>query len=174
MTKRGLGPASIGLCALLATVACGDDQHVTTLQWYRRPCVGVFPQFCAVDIDPTGQRSLIYDHIEDYQLTWGVEADVRYHIEAGSGGADAGDDWVVDTVLAERTMTPGTTVTWLLSAGEEWAAAVGDHVTVLGEPVVCEPAVCAELIGAAGREVDVAYTGDPALPLRATAVRTLR
>ncbi|MBK7077717.1 MAG: hypothetical protein IPH44_36015 [Myxococcales bacterium] len=171
MIKRGSGGGLIAVCGLLAAMGCGDDQHVTTLQWYRRPCTGVFPQLCPVEIAPMGQPGFIYDSIQDYQLTWGVEADVRYHIEPGPGGEDAGDYWVVDTVLAERTVPPGTAITWTLRAGEDWAVAVGDHVEVLGEPVACEPTLCAELTSQAGRLVDVEYTGDAAMPLRAVAVR---
>ena len=173
MTKRGIGGGWIGLCAVLLA-GCGDDTRTTTLQWYRTPCHGPFPQLCPADRDATGELRFVYDAVTDYELTWGVEADVRYHVEPGPDGEDAGDYWVVDTVLAERTVTPGAAVTWSVGIGETWFTAAGDHVEVLGEPVACAPALCAELTtvdATARRLVDVEFTGDAAMPLRAVAVR---
>ncbi len=164
----------IAVCGLLAAMGCGDDQHVTTLQWYRVPCHGPFPQLCPADRDAAGELQFVYDAIVGYELTWGVEADVRYHVEPGPGGEDAGDRWVVDQVLVERTVAPGAATTWGVGPGEAWFIAVGDHVEVLGEPVACTPALCAQLttVDATARHlVDVEYTGDAAMPLRAVAVR---
>lgn len=174
MTKRGFRGGLIGLCGLLAAAGCGDDQQVTTLQWYRAPCNGPFPRLCAVERDATGERGFVYDAVTNYTPTWGVEADVRYHVEPGPDGEDAGDYWVVDTVLAERPVSPGAATTWYLSAGESWFTAVDAHVELLREAVACAPGLCAELTtvdAAAGRLVDIEYTGDAAMPLRAIAVR---
>lgn len=164
----------IGLVGAALVAGCGQTMHTTTLAWYRVPCQGPFARMCPVERSPGGQVEFVYDGMVGYQPAWGVEADVRYHVEPGPGDADSVDTWVIDEVVATREVAVGTAAVWRVIGPDMAFTAAGDHVELLGQPVACEPALCAQLVAIApspGALVDIAYTGDAAMPLRATGLR---
>ncbi len=170
--RSGL-PGVMVVAALMG--GCGDVTESTTLLWYRAPCEGPFPRLCPFERNADGGVQIVYDGIAAYDLRWGVEADIEYRVEAADPElADAVDVWHVERVTATRTVPVGTALTWYQQRNETWFTAAGDHVDALGTAVACEPALCAQLTTidpAADRSIDLEYTGDPATPLRAIAVR---
>ncbi|MCC7383825.1 MAG: hypothetical protein IT384_18430 [Deltaproteobacteria bacterium] len=153
---------------------CGDYAE-TTLLWYLKPCQGPFPRLCPVERNVDGQVQIVYAGVADHDLTWGVEADVEYQVEsADTHFADEVDVWRVRKVLATRTAPLGSLLIWSQPRNETWFTAAGEHVDAYGTAVACEPAVCNQLTTidpVADRTIDLEYTGDPSLPLRALAVR---
>jgi hypothetical protein len=168
---RGTIWSAVATTALL--IGCGDQQHTGTIAWYRTPCATVTATLCTVMTDETGTSTAFYNPIEGYTPTWGVEAEVRYTIEDASGNPDAVGAYVIDQVVATRTVPAGAPAVWRLSSSWAWFAADGDQLKLLGVPVACTAEVCADVLArdGAGAEfvVDVEATGDPARPVRAIA-----
>lgn len=162
----------VAAAALLG--GCGDDVHTGTIAWYRTPCEAITAHLCTVMTDETGTARAFYNPIEGYTPTWGVEAEVRYTIDDASG-QDAVGAYVVEQVVATREVQVGEAALWHLSPTWSWFAADGDQLTLLGVPVACDAAVCADLLArdAAGArfDVDVEATGDARRPVRALAAR---
>ena len=128
-------------------IGCGDQVHTGTIAWYRTPCDAITAHLCAVMTDVTGTSTAFYIPIEGYTPTWGVEA--------------------------TRTVPAGAPAAWYLSPTWTWFAADGDQLTLLGVPVTCTAAVCADVLArdeaGAPFVIDVEATGDPARPVRAIA-----
>ena len=166
-----------GLVGAALLSGCSASTETTTLLWYRAPCSGPFLHLCPFERTPDGQTHIVYDQVSDYQLTWGVEADVEYRIDrADPDVADAVDHWIVVNVVATRAVAVGETARWGLSARDDYFTAVGDHVEAFGTAVACEPAMCTQLTTVdpiANRSLTIEYTGDPAIPLRALAITAL-
>lgn len=167
---RGTIWSAVTTTALL--IGCGDQEHIGTIAWYRTPCDTVTAHLCAVMTDETGTATAFYNPIEGYTPTWGVEAEVRYTIDDASGD-DAVGAYVIDQVVATRAVPVGAPAVWYLSPTYTWFAADGDQLTLLGVPVACSAAVCADVLArdqaGAPFVIDVEATGDPARPVRAIA-----
>ncbi len=168
---------SIGLVAAMLLVGCGDQVQTGTIAWYRTPCSGngLTAYQCTVVIDEAGVATSFHGWIDGYTPVWGVEADVRYVIEGPSGDPDDVGKYEIQRVVATRTVAAGTTAAWQVPASRRWFTADGDRVRLLGTPVACAPALCADLIArneaAVPFVVDIEATGDPAVPVRALAIR---
>ncbi len=163
-----------GLVAATLLSGCGDNVQVTTLLWYRAPCSGPFLHLCPVERTVDGQIYYVYDGLLGYEPVWGVEADIEYREEgADTSYADAVGTRHVERVVATRPVAVGEIARWGLGYGESYFTAAGDHVEAFGTAVACEPAVCAQLTTiepTTRRVIDLEYTGDPAIPLRALVI----
>ncbi len=163
-----------GLVAATLLSGCSESTQTTTLLWYRAPCSGPFERLCPYERTPEGPTRIVYDGIADYELTWGVEADIEYQLDrADPDLADATNERIVVNVVATRTVAVGETAQWALHVQDDYFTAVGDHVEAFGTAIACEPAMCTQLTTVdpiADRALTVAYTGDPAMPLRAAAI----
>ncbi len=168
---RGTIWSAVATTALL--IGCGDQVHTGTIAWYRTPCDAITAHLCAVMTDETGTSTAFYNPIEGYTPTWGVEAEVRYTVDDASGDPDAVGAYVIEQVVATRTVPAGAPAAWYLSPTWTWFAADGDQLTLLGVPVACTAAVCADVLArdqaGAPFVIDVEATGDPARPVRAIA-----
>jgi hypothetical protein len=123
-----------------------------------------------------GQIYYVYDGLLGYEPVWGVEADVEYRdrrrgprrMRMPSAPGTSSGSWRRARWRSARSRGGAS------SYGESYFTAVGDHVEAFGTAVACEPAVCAQLTTiepTARRLIDLEYTGDPAIPLRAVGVR---
>jgi hypothetical protein len=161
-----------GLAATALLIGCSDQVHTGTIAWYRTPCEAITAHLCAVMTDETGTSTAFYNPIEGYTPIWGVEAEVRYTIDDASGD-DAVGAYVIDQVVTTRAVPAGAPAMWHLSPGWTWFAADGDQLTLLGVPVACTAAVCADVLtrdeAGVSFVIDVEATGDPTRPVRAIA-----
>ncbi|MEZ4403831.1 MAG: hypothetical protein R3B06_27660 [Kofleriaceae bacterium] len=182
---RHLASPILLTCLLTASVGasgCADDGlpiRTGTFAWYQEPCYALAWRMCPVLLVEGGDRIVVRGEHPGLTPTWGTEVDTRYRFEQGYAGTEVFDNYLVDEVLATRTVAVGATATWQMANPSIWPAVttVDDHVQVLDVPVACEPAVCAQLLDldaddAISRyDVDVVYTGDAAMPVRAVAAR---
>lgn len=168
---RGTIWSTVATAALL--IGCGDQQHTGTIAWYRTPCDTITATLCTVMTDETGTSTAFYNPIEGYTPTWGVEAEVRYTVESASGDPDAVGAYVIEQVVVTRTVPAGTPAQWRLSPTWDWFAPDADQLTLLGVPVACDAAVCADVLArdeaGAPFVIDIEATGDAARPVRAVA-----
>lgn len=167
---RGTIWSAVATAALL--IGCGDQVHTGTLAWFRTPCEAITAHLCTVMTDETATSRAFYNPIEGYTHTWGVEAEVRYTIDDASGD-DAVGAYVIDEVVATREVPVGAPARWHVSPTWDWFAADGNQLTLLGVPVACDAAVCADVLArdadGARFDVDIEATGDAARPVRAVA-----
>ena len=164
-----------GVLGALVMAGCGDNLQVTTMRWYQAPCVDLRLRMCAFERTTENLDQIVYEGTVGYEPIWGVETDLEYWVEDPGDFADALPVRHVTKILATRTVPVGTTTRWYQRAREPWFTAAGDGVEVLRTAVACEPSLCAELTQTpmtANRAIDIEYTGDAAVPLRALTIAT--
>lgn len=147
----------------------------------RFPCTGEGSFMCLKleDSASSGSPGLIYGGLSGYTHRWGVEAHVRYHLEAIADPPADGSSMrrVVDEVVTEIEDAAGPELDLSFPdapPGNGWFQADGaGRLDMAGTTVVCDPAVCSDILTRTDATIafEVTFAIEGADTLRALSVQ---
>lgn len=136
--------------------ACADDPEIRdgVVAPLRAPCTGEGNFMCThlEDSAGDGRPGLIYGGLSGYSQRWGVEAHVRYHVETIDDPPADGSStrYVIDEIVAEIEDADGPEFDVSFPdapPGNGWFSADGaGRLDMAGTTVVCDPAVCDDIL----------------------------